>query len=111
MLLISLSFFKFGIFIANGNENHVEIKFPIKNNEIGPPMGVIGDKEKFMRNNQSSQTAFLQLSSMILSHGSVETVLDFIVQESLNCLNAHRVSIFHMDEKNGIMKAQFTKAS
>ena len=74
-------------------------------------MGVIDDKEKLMRNYQSSQTAFLQLSSMILSHRSVETVLDFIVQESLNCLNAHRVSIFHMDEKNGIMKAQFTQAS
>lgn len=89
----------------------METKFPIKNIEIGPPTRVIDDKAKLMRNNQSSQTAFLQLSSMILSHGSVEAVLDFIVQESLNCLNAHRVSIFQMEDKNGIMKAQFTQAS
>ncbi len=89
----------------------METKFPIENNEIRHPTGVIDDKTKVMRNNQSAGTAFLQLSSMILSHRSVETILDFIVQESLNCLNAHRASIFHMDEKNGVIKAQFNHAS
>ncbi len=64
-----------------------------------------------MRNNQSSEAAFLQLTAMILSYRSIEAVLDFIVRESLSCLNAHRVSIFNMDQKNGIMKAQFTQAS
>jgi hypothetical protein len=88
----------------------METKFPNEDNEIRFPMGVVDDEAKVMRNNQSSGTAFLQLSSMILSHRGVETILDFIVQESLNCLNAHRVSIFHMDEKNGILMAQFSQA-
>lgn len=63
-----------------------------------------------MNNIQLSETAFLQLTSMILSHRGVEAVLDFIVRESLNCINAQRVNIFHMDGKNGFIKTQFTQA-
>ena len=85
----------------------METTIPINNDNFRSPAGVIDDETKVMRNNRSSGTAFLQLSSMILSHRSVETVLHSIVQESLNCLNAHRVSILHMDEKKGFIKPPF----
>ena len=89
----------------------METKFPIRIMRSDHLPGVIDEETKVLRNNPSSGTTFLQLSSMILSHRSVETILDFIVQESLNCLNAHRVSIFHMDEKKSIIMPQFTQAS
>jgi hypothetical protein len=54
--------------------------------------------------NQSTEAAFFQLSSMILAKKSIETIVDFIVRESLNCLNAHRVSFFRLDERSGNIK-------
>jgi len=64
-----------------------------------------------MNNIKSPDTIFLQLTSMILSHKGVETVLDFIVRECLNCIDAQRINIFQMDGKNEIIKTQFTQAS
>jgi hypothetical protein len=54
--------------------------------------------------NHPTDTAFFQLSSMILAKKSIETIVDFIVRESLNCLNAHRVSFFRLDERSGNIK-------
>jgi hypothetical protein len=60
--------------------------------------------------NQSTDAAFFQLSSMILANKSIETIVDFIVRESLNCLNAHRVSFFRLDERTGNIKPGVTNA-
>lgn len=51
--------------------------------------------------NHPTDAAFFQLSSMILAKKSIETIVDFIVRESLNCLNAHRVSFFLLDQQSG----------
>jgi hypothetical protein len=54
--------------------------------------------------NKSTDAAFFQLSSLILAKKSIETIVDFIVRESLNCLNAHRVSFFRLDERSANIK-------
>ena len=51
--------------------------------------------------------AFLQISSMINAHRDLPEILELIARESLNCLKAHRSTIFMVDEKSGILKAQF----
>ncbi len=61
------------------------------------------------RNNQSA--VLLQITSLILSHRSADTVLDCMAKECLTCLNADRVSIFDLDQKNAIIRAQFIRAS
>ena len=53
-------------------------------------------------------TAFFQISSMISTHKDLPTILESIARESLNCLKAHRSTIFLMDGKSGILKAQVT---
>ena len=53
-------------------------------------------------------TAFFQISSLISAHKDLPTILELIARESLNCLKAHRSTIFVLDEKSGILKAQFT---
>ena len=53
-------------------------------------------------------TAFFQISSMISAHKDLPTILELIARESLNCLKAHRSTIFVLDEKSGILKTQFT---
>jgi Tfp pilus assembly protein PilZ len=45
---------------------------------------------------------------MISTHKDLPTILESIAWESLNCLKAHRSTIFLMDGKSGILKAQFT---
>ncbi len=52
-------------------------------------------------------TAFFQISSMISAHQDLPTILELITRESLNCLKGHRSTIFLVDEKSGILKAQF----
>jgi len=52
-------------------------------------------------------TAFFQISSMISAHQDSPTILELITRESLNCLKGHRSTIFLVDEKSGILKAQF----
>ena len=53
------------------------------------------------------ETAYFQISSAILAHKDLPTILDLVVRESLNSLRAHRVTIFFMDEASGILRAQF----
>ena len=52
-------------------------------------------------------TAFFQISSLISGHKDLPTILERIARESLNCLKAHRSTIFLLDEKSGILKGHF----
>jgi len=52
--------------------------------------------------------AFLQISSGLVEHRELPSILNLIVQESLNCLKAHRSTIFLMEGKSGILKTQST---
>lgn len=56
------------------------------------------------------QTASFRISSEIAAHKDLDTILRVIAQECLNCLKAHRCTIFSMDEKDEILKIQFTYA-
>jgi Tfp pilus assembly protein PilZ len=44
---------------------------------------------------------------MISAHKDLPTIFELVSRESLNCLKAHRSTLFFMDEKSGILKAQF----
>ena len=55
--------------------------------------------------------ALFQISSAIDTHKEFPTILEMIGRESLNCLKAHRSTVYLMEEKSGILKTQFTFSS
>ncbi len=55
--------------------------------------------------------ALLRISSMIMEKKETDKILEFIVQESLKCLDAHRSTMFVLDDKSGILKTQYAIAS
>ncbi|MBI5968062.1 MAG: PilZ domain-containing protein [Deltaproteobacteria bacterium] len=55
--------------------------------------------------------AFFQISSMISASENPDTILEFIVQEALYCLEAQRSTLFLMDEQRGTLKIQYSCAS
>jgi len=55
--------------------------------------------------------AFFQISSMISGSKNPDTILEFIVQEALFCLEAQRSTLFLMDEQRGTLKIQYSCTS
>jgi uncharacterized protein (TIGR02266 family) len=55
--------------------------------------------------------ALAQIGSAIIQHKDFMSVLEMIGRESLNCLKAHRSTVYLMEEKGGILKTQFTFTS
>ena len=55
--------------------------------------------------------ALAQIASAILHRKDFMSVLEMIGRESLNCLKAHRSTVFLMEEKSGILRTQFTFTS
>lgn len=55
--------------------------------------------------------SLLEISSQVKKVQEFDKVLEIVAREVLHCLNAHRVSIFTMDEKNGILKNLFSFAA
>lgn len=66
------------------------------------------NKLQHMAGTLEDVTAFFQITSMISAHKDLPTILEAISRESLNCVKAHRSTILFVDEKSGILKAQFT---
>jgi len=56
-------------------------------------------------------TALFQISSGVANHKDLPVILETIARESLSCLKAHRSTVFLVEEKDGILKTQFTPAS
>jgi uncharacterized protein (TIGR02266 family) len=57
------------------------------------------------------EDALFQISSAINAPKDLNTILGIIVRGSLNCLKAHRSTVFLLDETNKILKTQFTHVS
>jgi len=55
--------------------------------------------------------ALTQIGSAILHQKDFMSVLEMIGRESLNCLKAHRSTVFFLEEKSGILRTQFTFTS
>ncbi len=55
--------------------------------------------------------ALAQIGSAILQRKDFMFILEMIGRESLNCLKAHRSTVFLLEEKSGILKTQFTFTS
>ena len=55
--------------------------------------------------------ALAQISAEIHAQNELDKILELIARESLTSLQAHRSTIFITDEKNGVLKTQFTFAS
>ncbi|MBI5967178.1 MAG: GAF domain-containing protein [Deltaproteobacteria bacterium] len=68
-----------------------------------------GAERKSLRD--AGNLAFLQISSGLVEHKELPSILNVIVQKSLNCLKAHRSTIFLMEGKSGILKTQSTHVS
>ena len=64
-----------------------------------------------MKDIECLERIFFQISSMISSRMGLNTILEYIVQESLNCLNGHRATIFSQDKNIQNLKVTFTHAS
>ena len=56
------------------------------------------------------ETALFQISSAIQARKDLPKILELIVRESLDYLNAHRSTIFLIEGKSGILKKQCTHA-
>jgi transcriptional regulator with GAF, ATPase, and Fis domain len=52
------------------------------------------------------ETAYFQISSAMIAHKDLPVVLELVLRESLSSLRGHRVTIFFLDEKSGILKVQ-----
>ena len=63
------------------------------------------------RGSMEEMLALLQVSSAVNDHQEFSAVLEKIGRESLNCLKAHRSTVFLLEEKSGILKTQFTFTS
>jgi hypothetical protein len=59
-----------------------------------------------MGNLERLETALFQISSAIHAHKDLPKILELIVRESLDYLNAHRSTIFLIEGKSGILKKQ-----
>jgi len=68
----------------------------------GPELRSLGD---------AGSLSFWQISSGLVEHRELAWILNLIVQESLNCLKAHRSTIFLTEGKSGILKTQSTHVS
>jgi len=63
-----------------------------------------------MTSRDAEHAAFFQISAEICSHKDLPSILELIVRQSLNCLKAHRSTIFLIDGKSGVLKTHFTYA-
>jgi uncharacterized protein (TIGR02266 family) len=63
------------------------------------------------RGSMEEVVALAQISSAVNNHKEFTAVLEMIGRESLNCLKAHRSTVFLLEEKSGILKTQFTFTS
>ena len=54
------------------------------------------------------ESAFSQISSVFTVRRNLNTVLEHLVRESLNCLRANRSTLFLQDPNSEALKAQFT---
>jgi uncharacterized protein (TIGR02266 family) len=61
--------------------------------------------------NMEEMRALFQLASAVTNRMELPEILEIIARESLNCLKAHRSTVFTLDEKSGILKTQFTVTS
>jgi uncharacterized protein (TIGR02266 family) len=61
--------------------------------------------------NMEEMNALFQIASAITQRKELPEILEIIARESLNCLKAHRSTVFALDEKSGILKPQFTFTS
>ena len=68
-------------------------------------------RQERARGSMEEMVALSQISSAIHAHKELNAILEMIGRESLNCLKAHRSSVFLLEEKSGILKTQFTFAS
>jgi uncharacterized protein (TIGR02266 family) len=60
------------------------------------------------RGSMEEVVALAQVSSAINNHRDLTAILEMVGRESLNCLKAHRSTVFLLEEKSGILKTQFT---
>jgi Tfp pilus assembly protein PilZ len=61
--------------------------------------------------NLQEMKALFQTASAITSGKELSEVLEIIARESLNCLKAHRSTVFGLDETRGMLKPRFSFAS
>ncbi len=66
--------------------------------------------EKELADFEKRQLALFRIGSMIEEKQALDRILEVIAQESLHCLDAHRSSLFIVDETTGILKTETTFA-
>jgi len=69
------------------------------------------EEEKALIHIERLEKSFSQISSLISGHKDLNTILEVIVRDALNSLEAHRCTLFLMQEKTGGLQTQFTFAS
>jgi len=98
-VLVLLTFCGYIIF-QNRKIRHLRWEIFIHKTKIERAMG-----------NMEEMRALFQIASAVTNRVELREILEIIARESLNCLKAHRSTVFVPDEKSGILKTQFTLAS
>ena len=68
------------------------------------------DQAEALAHIERLESAFFRIGSVFAAHKDLNTILEQVVRESLNCLRANRSTLFHYDPEKGSLKAQFTHA-
>ncbi len=74
----------------------------------GPLRGL--DASEALEYVESLETAIFQVSSALKNYKDPNKILEVISQESINCLRAHRSTIFLLEAKGETLKIKFTHA-
>ena len=66
------------------------------------------DEQEATAHIERLESAFFQISSVFSDQKDLNTILEHVIRESLNCLMANRATLFLHDPQSEILKAQFT---
>jgi uncharacterized protein (TIGR02266 family) len=68
------------------------------------------DQTEALAHIERLESAFFQISSIFGVHKDLNTILEQVVRESLNCLRANRSTLFLYEPTSKVLNAQFTHA-
>jgi len=68
------------------------------------------DQTEALSHIERLESAFFQISSLFGVHKDLNTILEHVVRESLNCLRANRSTLFLYDPTSDVLNVQFTHA-
>jgi hypothetical protein len=80
-----------------------------KSTKMGGAPGSL-DQTNALAHIERLESAIFRIGSVFAAHKDLNTILEYVVREAVNCLRANRSTFFYYDREKGTLKAQFTHA-